>query len=108
MLYATEKTLKDYGDKVDEATRTEISEAVDNLKKAVADKQIDALKSGMDRLNEATHKLSSKLYEHAAGQQAAGAGQAGPQQETGPGPGTGSSADDVVDAEFEVKDEKRG
>jgi molecular chaperone DnaK len=100
LIYSTEKTLKEFGDKADDETRRQINDAIEELKKAIANKNVDAVKSGMDRLNEATHKLSAKIYEQAAG--AGAQPQAGPQA----GPGAGSSPDDVVDAEFEVKDEK--
>ena len=63
----------------------------------------------MDRLNEATHKLSAKLYEQAsadAGAQTAG-GEQGPMGGAAPGPEPQESTDDVVDAEFEVKDDDK-
>ena len=103
-VYATEKLLKEYGDKADEEIRRQINEAKTELQKAIADHRIDAVKSGIDRLNEATHRLSAKLYEQSAGRQTASA-------QTGPTPPPGGGAapsDDVVDAEFEVKDEKKG
>ena len=99
LVYSTEKTLKDYGEKVTEENRREINDAMESLKKAIAERRMDDVKSGMDRLTEVTHKFSSKLYEQAAAGQSASA-HAGP---TG-----GAPQDDVVDAEFEVKDEKKG
>jgi molecular chaperone DnaK len=105
LVYSTEKMLTELGDKVGETERAEVTEALESLKKAVASRNVTEVKSGMERLNQATHKLSSKLYEGAAGAAHAGAaagGGPGPEA-TGPGPG----ADDVVDAEFEVKDEKK-
>ena len=109
LVYQVEKTLKDYGDKLDADERAEIDGAIENLKKAVAEKNTEELKSGMDRLNEATHKLSAKLYEQAsadAGAQTAG-GEQGPMGGAAPGPEPQESTDDVVDAEFEVKDDDK-
>ena len=106
-IYSVEKLVKDFGDKATDEDRRQINEAIEELKKAVAAKDAAAVKSGVDRLNEASHKLSAKLYEHAAGA-GAGAGDSGPHTAAGAAPGgTGHPQDDVVDAEFEVKDENK-
>jgi len=105
-IYSSEKMLKEYGEKADDDIKRQIIDAVGDLKKAVADHNADAVKSGIDRLNEANHRLSSKIYEQAAGRQQAASAQPGPQPGAGAAPGAAS--DDVVDAEFEVKDEKKG
>jgi molecular chaperone DnaK len=104
LVYTCEKTLKDYGSKVGEDDRAKVIDAIADLKKAVADKNLDAVKSGIDRLKEAINQLSSKLYDQASrehrGSAAAGAA-------PGAAP-SGETPDDVVDAEFEVKDENKG
>ncbi|OPZ08756.1 MAG: Chaperone protein DnaK [candidate division BRC1 bacterium ADurb.BinA292] len=109
LVYSVEKLLREQGGKLNEADRGEIDRALEALKKAIADKDVNAIKSGSERLNEATHRLSAKLYEQAqAGQAAAGAQQAAggfagePSAES-----EASGNEDVVDAEFEVKDEKK-
>ncbi|KPV38968.1 molecular chaperone DnaK [Alicyclobacillus ferrooxydans] len=98
MLYQTEKTLKDLGDKVDSSLKSEAEEKQKALRDALSGSDTDAIKSASDALTEVLHKLSTKLYEQAGGQ--AGAGSDGD---------SGSKKDDnVVDAEYnEVNDDKK-
>lgn len=106
-VYMTEKTLKEHGDKVDAGVRSTIEAAVTKTKTAMEGSDAAALRSAMEELQQASHKLAEAMY-----QQTAGPAGAGPGQEGGPHAGaTGSSAkpdDDVVDADFEeVKDPKK-
>ena len=106
-VYMTEKTLKEHGDKVDAGVRSTIEAAVTKTKTAMEGSDASALRSAMEELQQASHKLAEAMY-----QQTAGATGAGPGHEGGPHAGaTGSSAkpdDDVVDADFEeVKDSKK-
>jgi molecular chaperone DnaK len=105
LVYQTEKTLKEMGDKVDAATRRNIEDHVQQVKQAMEGTDKDAIKRACDDLMTASHKLAETMYK-AASQQAAGAGA----QEEGRGasgkPGGGD--EEVVEAEFEeVKDDKR-
>ncbi len=99
----TEKTLKEHGSKVDEATRKDIEAAVQELKQTKDSNNIDEIKKKIENLSKASHKLAEVMYQQAAAQN----GQDG---QEGPGAETGSSAqddDDVVDADFEeVKKDK--
>ena len=79
------------------------NQAREELQKAVADRKVDAIKSGIERLSQASHKLSAHLYEQAQG--AAGPEAGAAQAEPEPGAGT-PQGEDVVDAEFEVKDDE--
>ena len=106
-VYMTEKTLKEHGDKVDAGVRSTIEAAVTKTKTAMEGSDAAALRSAMEELQQASHKLAEAMY-----QQTAGPAGAGPGHEGGPHAGaTGSSAkpdDDVVDADFEeVKDPKK-
>ncbi len=105
LIYATEKALKDYGDKVSDDEKKSISEAVDKAKKALEGENADEMKKMQEELQKASHKLSEEMYKQAqAGQQAGGAGpeaQQGPQEEQGT-----KSEEDVVDADYKVDDEK--
>ncbi len=105
LVYSIERTLKEHGDKLGPEDRREIETATQDLQKAVADRNADLVKSGMDRLNAAMHRFSEKLYSKGAGSQGGGQGPMG----GGPGPqeGAKTGGEDVVDAEFEVKDEKK-
>jgi molecular chaperone DnaK len=100
MLFSTEKTLKELGDKVEQEEIDKANEAKEKVKKALEGTDIEAIKSAKDELQEIVQQLSVKLYEQAA--QAA-------QEAEGAEPGSeGKKADDtVVDAEYEdVKEEK--
>jgi molecular chaperone DnaK len=107
LIYATEKSLKDYGDKVSQAERANIEAAANDLRTAIKDKNLDRIKKGVDNLTQASHKLAEELYRQASAKQQAqqqGGGQAGPQQ---PG-GEKGKEEDIVDAEVvdEDKDKK--
>ncbi|RYM05300.1 molecular chaperone DnaK [Sporolactobacillus sp. THM7-7] len=97
LVFQTEKTLKDLGDKVDESEKAKANEAKDKLKKALDGKDIDAIKKAKDELNEVVQQLSVKLYQQAQNAQKA-------QGSTG----NGKKDDNVVDADYkEVHDEDK-
>ena len=112
MIYQTEKSIKDLGDKVDSETKSNIENAVSSLKKAMEGEDTEEIRRLSEELTQTSHKLAEAMYQQAsqAGEQP-GAGFGGP---GGPGPGPdgqpGGSPppdDDVVDADFEeVKDKK--
>ena len=106
LIYSTEKSLKDLGDKVDSATKTKVEDAITPLKKAMEGDDEAEIKRLSDELTQSSHKLAETIYQQAsqAGEQQAGAGTESAQQA-----GASSSTDeDVVDADFEeVKDEKK-
>ena len=104
MIYQTEKTLKEMGDKVNAADKQRIEEAVAALKKAIEGGDTADIKSKTEALQQAAYKIAEEMYKQqgagAAG--AAGAGAAGGTAESGPTKGT---ADDV---DYEVvKDEDK-
>ena len=104
MIYQTEKTLKEMGDKVNAADKQRIEDAVATLKKAVEGGDTADIKSKTEALQQAAYKIAEEMYKQqgagAAG--AAGAGAAGGAAESGPTKGT---ADDV---DYEVvKDEDK-
>ncbi len=106
LVYMTEKSLKEHGDKVDSSVRSAIEAAVTKTKSVMEGSDVDAIKSALDELQTASHKLAEAMY-----QQAAGSG--GPEGPAGAGPGAGPTGagpkrpdEDVVDADFEeVKEE---
>jgi molecular chaperone DnaK len=103
LVYSTEKTLKEHGAKVSAETRSNIENAVNNLKEAVKGENGDAIKKAIENLGEASQELGKTLYEEAAKKQAASAptGKASPPPE---GEVKRKGGDDVIDAEFEAKD----
>jgi molecular chaperone DnaK len=106
MVYMTEKSLNEHGDKVDGSVKSAIEAAVSKTKSAMEGSDAQAIKSAVAELQQASHKLAEAMYQQAAGGPGAGAGPTGgpgPQQEGGPGPGA-KPDEDVVDADFrEVK-----
>ncbi len=106
MIYQTEKTLKEMGDKVNAADKQRIEDAVATLKKAIEGGDTADIKSKTEALQQAAYKIAEEMYKQqgagagAAG--AAGAGAAGGAADSGPTKGT---ADDV---DYEVvKDEDK-
>ena len=90
LIYTTEKSLGDYGDKVSPQERGGIESAINDLKQAVKDKQIERIKTKMEELTKASHKLAEAIYRQTAQAQAA----------EKPGEG-GGPKENVVDAEYE-------
>lgn len=102
MVAATRKSLDEHGDKVSSEIRSKIESAVSNLEGKVKDDSVtkEAIEAALKELENASMELGKAIYEQSAGQQAAG----GPAE---PGPGGASSGDDVIDAEYEVKEDDK-
>ena len=106
LIYSTEKTLKEHGDKVSAQTRGNIENAVNNLKEAIKGENADAIKKAIDNLGVTGQELGKVLYEEAAKKQAASAS-ANQASQAAPPPEEEvrrKKPDDVIDAEFEAKD----
>lgn len=96
MIYTTEKTIKEAGDKVDEATKGNINQAIENLKKAMEVADTEEIKRLTDELTQASHKLAEAMYAQASQQQAQAEGTTGAESAAG-----AEKDEDVVDADFE-------
>ena len=108
LVYQTEKTLEEMGDKIDAADKANVESALGKLKETLKGNDTEAIKGATDELTKAFYAVSEKLY----AQQGAQAGQAGPdmggagfnggaqQQNTQAGP-------DVVDADYTVVDDDK-
>ncbi len=105
LVYSTEKTLKEHGEKVSSETRGKIESAVNNLKEAIKGEDASAIKRAMENLGDATQELGKTLYEEAAKKRAASA-PTGPSEQEPPQQEQvrRKKPDDVIDAEFEAKD----
>jgi molecular chaperone DnaK len=106
LIYSTEKTLKEHGDKVSAETRGNIESAANNLKEAIKGEDADAIKKAIENLGTAGQELGKVLYEEAAKKQAASA-PAGDASQAPPPPeeeAQRKKPEDVIDAEFEAKD----
>jgi molecular chaperone DnaK len=100
LIHATEKSLKELGDKVDAETKGNVETEIENLKKTLEGDDIDAIKTAVDALTAASHKLAELMYAQAAqdNPDAAGGSDDNPDQQT---PKDDKGDDDVVDADFE-------
>jgi molecular chaperone DnaK len=97
--YQAEKQVAEMGDQLDEATKTEINEAIAAVRSVLESDDVDEIKARTDALQAAFHKVSEQIYQAASAEQAAsGADGAGAN-------GAGETEDEVVDAE--VVDEDR-
>lgn len=102
LVYSTEKTLKEHGEKVSAETRGDIENAMNNLKEVAKGDDADAIKSATEKLAEASQELGKILYEEAAKAQQDQQPTDAPQEPQADGGAKGS--DDVIDAEFETKE----
>lgn len=102
LLYSTEKSLGELGDKLDATARGELNAAMDEARKALESNDLEKMKSAEENLIKKSHKLSEEMYRKAAaanksaqdgGSAAGGAGAAASEKSDG--------KDDVVDADFE-------
>jgi molecular chaperone DnaK len=109
LVYSTERTLSEHGNKLAEADRKAIDDALAEAKEALKTEDLDRMKRAQDTLSKAAQKLGEIMYREA---QQAQAGQASG-QETGSQPGgaagrsSGPKEGEVVDAEFEDLGEKK-
>jgi molecular chaperone DnaK len=114
LVYVTEKSLKDYGDKISADDKAHIEKELDAVKEAVKGKDPTKINPAMDALQKASHKLAEEVYKNTAGQAAQGAGsgsaQGGPSHQGASGEpasgGTDKKDGDILDADFKAEDEK--
>ncbi|HLS22491.1 MAG TPA: molecular chaperone DnaK [Pseudogracilibacillus sp.] len=99
LIFTTEKTIKDLGDKVSDAEKQKAEEAKEALKKALEGDDTEDIKAKKEALEQEVQQLSVKLYEQMAQEQGA-QGAAGAE-----GDASGAADDDVVDAEYEEVDD---
>jgi len=102
LIHSTEKTLGELGDKVSDADKSTIEEAIKELKTALEGDDNDAVKAKVDALAQASMKLGEAMYQAAQAE-----GGAGGDGADGSGGAASGGDEDVVDADFEeVKDDK--
>ncbi len=103
LIYGTEKSLADLGDKADAAVKSDIEGKIASLRKLMEGEDAAAIKNATEELAKASHKLAEQLYQQQA-QQNAGAAGGQPGPDAGAGASSASGNDDVVDADYtEVK-----
>ena len=105
LIYSTEKTLKELGDKVSADDKAKIEAQIADLKKAMEGTDVNMIKTGCEKLTEISYEAFGKIYQQQAAQQgAAGADPNAAQQANQSGD---SSDDNVVDADYEVVDDDK-
>jgi molecular chaperone DnaK len=95
LLHSSEKNLKEYGDKVTEADRKAIEDAMADLRTAAEGEDMEAIRSKTDALAQAAMKLGQAMYEASQAEAAEADARADARKE----------GDDVVDADFEEIDD---
>ena len=95
VIYQTEKSLSDLGDKATEDEKDEVKERISALKELLAGSDTDAIKEATDKVSEAFYPLAQKMYEQAAEQNQTSDDFTTPDDEP----------EDYVDADYEVVDE---
>jgi len=98
MVYQTEKTLEEMGDKIPAADKGSVESALGKLKETLKGSDIQAIKSATEELTKAFYAVSEKLYSQQGGQ-------AGPGPDMGGQAAGGGAGPDVVDADYEVVDD---
>ena len=96
MVFQTEKTLNELGDKVDASKKAEVEAKLNELKEALKGTDIEAIKAKQEEVQKAFYAISEELYKNAQGSGAAGA----PGADAGNAGNTGKPDDGVVDADF--------
>ncbi|MBK7090271.1 MAG: molecular chaperone DnaK [bacterium] len=107
VVYSTEKTLKEYGDKVSEEERQAIVDAKDKLEAALKTDSVEIINQKMDDLMTASQKIAEMIYKQTQEQQATGASAQGETAGEAKTQGSGPAKEDVVDADYEVVDEDK-
>ncbi|HHU48166.1 MAG: molecular chaperone DnaK [Caldicoprobacterales bacterium] len=101
LVYNTEKTLKDLGDKIDSSDKAKIEAELEATKKALESNNLDSIKAATEKLTQVSYEIFGKIYQQ---QGAAGGAPGGEPKGSGAGPG---DADNVVDADYEVMDDDK-
>ena len=113
MIYATEKSLKEHGDKLTADDKAKVDKAIEKCKEALKTDNVEQINAATEEMMTASHKLAEEIYKQTQAQQ-----QAGGTADTGPQPGAQQTSqeqpqaenkdkgDGAVDADYEVVDDK--
>jgi len=110
LAYTTEKSVKEFGDKVSQGERADIEARLNDLKGAIKDKNVDRIKRASEDLTKASHKLAEEIYKQAASKQQ---GQTQEQatgdrgQATGEEPKEKKKDEEIIDAEYKEEVDKK-
>ncbi len=109
LVYSTEKSLKDYGDKVSADEKAAVEKELTALKEAVTAKDQDKIKAGIESLTKASHKLAEEMYKASAAKDAGAQAEApngaqGAANDAAQEQQSSKPKDDVIDADFKASD----
>jgi len=106
LIYSTEKSIKEMGDKIEDATKADVESAIASLKTAMETEDSDEIKRLSEALTQTSHKLAEAMYQQASQAQGAQGQGEGDGAEGSSDQASGAADEDVVDADFEeVKEE---
>jgi molecular chaperone DnaK len=106
VVYTTEKTLKDYGDKISDDEKKNIQDKMEKVKQAAKGENADEINRSIDELMQASHKIAEQMYKQTAGAQQQTGSQEPPKEEKKEEKPGDKGKDGAVDADFEVVDDK--
>ncbi len=104
LIFNTEKTLKELGDKISNEEKSKVEAELENLKKTLEGKDTEAIKLATEKLTSVFYEITEKLYKNANPNGAAGAGAEGATAGTEEGPKTDENGN-VYDADYKVEDD---
>lgn len=114
MIYSTEKSLKEYGDKISEDDKRKIEQAISNCKEVMKSDDVERINKAVEEVMSASHKLAEEIYKKASAegqmgpgaQQTAGAQAAETEKTQADDSSDKGKGEGAVDADFEVVDDK--
>ena len=101
LIYSTEKSVSELGDKLPEEDKTKIEACTEQLKKSVESDDIEAIKSDIEALSQASHKMAEMLYSQQQEKQEGQDPGDGSDQQSESEEKSGKEDEDIVDADFE-------
>lgn len=104
--YAAEKLLRDMGDKLDSAKKSQIEERIKSVRSAIETNDLDSIRKAAGELNTAIQSVSEELYRNASAAHS-GPGASHEAEQKSSGASERSSGEDVIDADFEVVDKDK-
>lgn len=107
LVYSTEKSVKDFGDKVSQSERQEIESKLNDLKDAIKEKNVERAKRTMEELTKISHKLAEEIYKATAKKQGPAQGQKTGDRGQEAGEEPNKKGEDIVDADYRVEDEDK-
>jgi molecular chaperone DnaK len=110
LIYATEKTIKEQGDKITDDEKKKVEEAIGALRTAMPGESVENINQAKEALMQASHKIAEEIYKQAQAEQAAASQQAGSGEAAPEAAADSEKPDDksgAVDADFEVVDDDK-